>query len=245
MARLPRLYAPNTPQLAQARFARPLAGPQEPAPATELNLLEEWLRDSARENRVAVHGWVLLGDQATLLATPPSPDALPRMMQAFGRRFASRLRHGRVFAGRYRSALVESGRWVLPALVWLESLPVSTGHVDQAAVWPWSSAAGHVGQDARRNAWLADHPDYWQGGNTPFARQAAYQEQLAHGLGETQRLRVEQALFGQWALGDAAFVARLGVTASRRVTPAARGRPRKVKPVEAAEPAVVEEGGLP
>ena len=234
MARLPRLYAPNTPLLAQVRFAHPLAGPHEPAPATELTQLEEWLRDSARENRVAVHGWVLMADGATLLATPPAPDAMPRLVQAFGRRFASRLRHGRVFASRYRSTLVEAGAWVLPTLVWLETLPVAAGQVDQAQVWPWSSAAGHVGRDARRNAWLSDHPDYWQGGDTPFARQAAYQRQLEQGLGEAQRQRIEKAIFGQWALGDAAFLARLGVTASRRATPAPRGRPRKTAPAASA-----------
>jgi putative transposase len=227
MARLPRLYAPNVAQLAQARFAHPLAGPGDAAPAAELDLLEQWLRDSAREARVAVHGWVLMADGVTLLATAPTAEAMSRMMQAFGRRYASRLRHGRVFAGRYRSTLVQAKGWVLPVLVWLETLPVVAGLVDQAQTWPWSSAAGHVGRDARRNGWLNDHPDYWQGGDTPFARQAAYQQELERGLGEAQRQRIEKAIFGQWALGDAAFVTRLATTASRRVAPAPRGRPRK------------------
>src|SRR3546814_4103777 len=153
---------------------------------------------------------------------------MPRFMQAFGRRFASRLRHGRVFAGRYRSALVEPGNWILPALIWLESLPVELGHVDLAQTWPWSSAAGHIGMDVHRNDWLTDHPDYWQGGNTPFARQAAYRALLDHGLGSAQSQRIEQAVFGQWALGESAFLSHLDATASRRLAPAARGRPRKV-----------------
>ncbi|TAM89088.1 MAG: hypothetical protein EPN41_04450 [Candidimonas sp.] len=227
MARLPRLYAPATAQLAQARFAQPLAEPGDAAPASDLDLLTQWLRESARENGVAVHGWALLPETLTLLATPPGADALPRLMQAFGRRYASRLRHGRVYAGRYRGALVEAGSWVLPALAWLESLPVAAGRADQAAEWPWSSAAGHVGRDARRNAWLVDHADYWKMDDTPFARQAAYRQLLEHGLGEAQRKRIEQALFGQWALGGAAFLKRLATTASRRAAPAPRGRPRK------------------
>jgi len=233
MARLPRLYAPRTAQLVQTRFAHPLAAPGAPSPVAELDQLTAWLQESARENRIAVHGWALLADQAVLLATPPGPDALPRFMQAFGRKFASRLRHGRVFAGRYRSALVEPGRWILPALIWLESLPVGYGYVDQAQTWPWSSAAGHIGVDAHRNAWLTDHPDYWQGGNTPFARQAFYRQMLGHGLGAAQGQRIEQALFGQWALGEPAFLAQLDTTASRRLAPAPRGRPRKVFKEEA------------
>ncbi|TAM88256.1 MAG: hypothetical protein EPN41_06255 [Candidimonas sp.] len=227
MARLPRLYAPDTAQLAQAQFARPLAGPDDAPPAAELDLLARWLRDSARETRVAVHGWVLLPEKITLLATPPGSDALPRLMQAFGRRYASRLRHGRVYAGRYRSTLIEAGSWVLPALAWLESLPVASGRMDEATSWPWSSAAGHVGRNAQRNTWLVDHADYWKMDDTPFARQAAYRELLEHGLSEAQRARIERALFGQWALGGAAFLKRLNTTASRRAAPAPRGRPRK------------------
>src|SRR3546814_14352492 len=109
--------------------------------------------------------------------------------------------------GRYRSALVEPGNWILPALIWLESLPVELGHVDLAQTWPWSSAAGHIGMDVHRNDWLTDHPDYWQGGNTPFARQAAHRALLGHGLGSAQSQRIEQAVFGQWALGGSAFLA--------------------------------------
>lgn len=227
MARLPRLYAPRIPQLVHVQFAHPLAQPHDPSPAEHLNLLWQWLQDSAREHRIAVHGWVLLKDRAVLLATPPGPEAMPRFVQTFGRRFASRLRHGRVFSGRYRSALVEPGRWVLPALVWLESLPVSLKEVDQAQLWPWSSVRGHIGVDVQSNDWLIDHADYWQGGNTPFDRQARYRALLDGGLGQAQVERIEKAVFGQWALGDSGFLAQIGSSVSRRPAPGARGRPRK------------------
>lgn len=227
MARLPRLYAPQIPQLVQAGFAHPLALPNEPSPIKELDLLLTWLHEAAREYRVAVHGWVLLNDRLTLLATPPAADSLPKLVQAIGRRFATRLKHGRVFSGRYRSALIEPGRWVLPAQVWLESLPVQLHYVDQAEAWPWSSAAYHTGASLAHSSWASDHPDYWQGGNTPFDRQASYRQRLRHGLSLSDSTRIENALFGQWALGEAAFVSQLETLASRRLSPAPRGRPRK------------------
>jgi putative transposase len=228
MARLSRLYAPQVPQLVQAQFAHALATPADATPAAELDQLLGWLQEGVREHRVAVHGWVLLSDRLTLLATPPGADSLPRLMQSFGRKFATRLQHGRVFSGRYRSALVEPGHWVLPALIWLESLPVQWRYVDRAEEWPWSSAAGHTGSNVGQSTWVIDHQDYWENGNTPFARQAGYRQRLDEGLPAQQGLRIQKALFGQWALGEADFLSRLEALATRRLAPAPRGRPRKV-----------------
>jgi putative transposase len=227
MARLPRLYAPRIPQLVQAEFAQLLAAPTDPAPQAELNQLLAWLRQDAREYEVAVHGWLLLNDRIALLATPTDAQSLSKLMQALGRRMAARMRHGRVFAGRYRSALIEPGRWVLPALIWLESLPVQMQYVDKAESWPWSSAAEHIGAHTQYDALATDHIDYWQDGNTPFARQAKYRERMAQGLSAAQHRRIEQALFGQWVLGEPEFLAQLESRASRRIAPAPRGRPRK------------------
>lgn len=231
MARLPRLYAPRIPQLVQARFARPLAGPGEPLPATTLDRISDWLaeeiaRPTAQPTPVALHAWALLPDAITLVATPGSAQALPLLMQALGRRLGSGLLRARVYAGRYHNALLEPGRWVLPAMRWVETLAVVGGQVGQATQWPWSSAADHVGAGTAHPT-LTDHPDYWQTGDTPFARQAAWQQRLAEGVDAARRAQIEAALRGQWALGEKIFLAHLERLASRRVKPAPRGRPRK------------------
>lgn len=227
MARLARLYAPDMPQLVQARFAYPLAHPADPTPLDPLNQLTTWLRECALEQQVTVHGWALLYDQLVLLATPATRHGVSRLVQAIGRRFATRLASGRVFESRYRSALIQPGLWVLPALVWLDNLPVQHGYVEKAESWPWSSACYHTGLNLQPHTWANDHPDYWQLGNTPFDRQAVYRKRLAEGLGSSQRQRIESALFGQWALGEDTFLHKLSAQATRRVTPAPRGRPRK------------------
>ncbi|WP_323029287.1 hypothetical protein [Castellaniella defragrans] len=249
MARLPRLYAPRIPQLIQARFAHPLAPADAPAPAAALDRIRDWLAEEAgraaagEAGAVALHAWIVLPDRIALLATPGDEAALSRLMQALGRRMGSGLLRTRVYAGRYRNALLEPGRWVLPAMIWLESLAASTGHVGAATQWPWSSAAEHAGLGGAgvggaagtggmagapaRRPLLTDHPDYWREGDTPFARQAAWRNRLAAGLGESQSRQIEAALAGQWALGERIFLAHLGRLASRRVSPAPRGRPRK------------------
>jgi len=230
MARLPRLYAPGLPQLVHAHFAAPLGTPYQPAPAELLNQLALWLGEAATRHKVAVHGWLLAPDRVLLLATPQDEDGLPRLMQTLGRNLAARLRNGRVFAGRYRSALIEPGRWVLPALVWLESHPAREATPQDPERWPWSSAASHTGALSQALSWQSDHQDYWRHGNTPFDRQANYRRLLLDGLGRIQSEQIQSALSGQWALGSEAFIAGLSNVASRRVQPGQRGRPRKVPP---------------
>lgn len=228
MARLPRLYAPGLPQLVQANFVQSLASPSQPAPSDILNQLAGWLGESAQRHKVAVHGWLLANDRILLLATPADEEGLPRLMQTLGRNLAARLRGGRVFAGRYRSALLEPGVWVMPSLVWLETYPVRSGSSVEADTWPWSSAASHTGGSSVAAAqWQSDHADYWSCGNTPFDRQANYRKLLHDGLSRDQTQRIEQAVSGQWALGGPDFIASLTHTASRRVAPGQRGRPRK------------------
>jgi len=244
MARLPRLYAPGLPQLVQANFVQPLAAPSQPAPQDILNQLATWLGESAQRHRVSVHGWVLATDRILLLATPADEDGLPRLMQTLGRNLAARLRGGRVFAGRYRSALLEPGAWVLKAQVWLETYPVRSGNAIDPDSWPWSSAGSHTGNTRQPPVqWQSDHADYWACGNTPFDRQANYRKLLHDGLSRDDTQRIEQSVSGQWALGGPAFIAGLAHTASRRVAPGQRGRPRKKPAAPAAAPTTPSDSG--
>ena len=225
MARLPRLYAPSIPQLAQARFARPLAHASEPTPVAQLDLLKEWLAIECRKHGIALHGWAILLDRIVLLATPQGVHATSRVMQGLGRRMAVSMVHGRVFQERYRAALVDES-WIPASLAWIDSLSVRAGLVDTPTRWPWSSAQEHVGLRPDTGL-LTEHFAYWNMGNTPFARQAHYQELLLSGLAASDAVRIETAIKGQWALGDEDFCARLSMLGSRRAAPGTRGRPKK------------------
>lgn len=227
MARLPRLYAPGVPQLVQARFARPLAAAHEATPAAALELLHTWFTIETQRHTVALHGWALTPGQLVFMATPPHPHAISRAVQGLGRRMAAGMTHGRTFDGRYRSALVDDA-WVPACLLWVESLPVRDGWVDTAARWPWSSAQEHVGLRPDTGL-LTDHAAYWDMGNTPYARQAEYRSRLRQGMANSERERIERAVFGQWVLGTEDFIARVAPRCNRRALPAPPGRPRKAR----------------
>jgi putative transposase len=227
MARLPRLTIPAYPHLVlltgndgRAVFA------DDPDRRVWLTCLETWLARC----QVRLHAYVLLPSQARLLLTPEDASGLPRLMQAIGRdyvRYFNR-RHGRsgtLWEGRYRATVLQPERHLLACMAWMDTRPVADGLAARAADYPWSSHAHYAG--LRADPLLTPPPAYWALGNTPFAREAAYTAQVEAGVPAAQAQAIERAGRGGWALGDEAFLAQLQRQASRRVSPAQAGRPRK------------------
>jgi putative transposase len=171
-----------------------------------------------------------------LLATPSTGDGLPQLMQAVGRRYVRHFndaqgRSGTLWEGRYKSTLIQTDRYLLACMVYIDLNPVRAALVAQARDYPWSSHGHYVG--LRTDSLLTPHPLYWELGNTPFAREVAYSELVQAGLSaETQTSLTQSALRG-WALGEPDFVADLQKRTQRRVSQAVAGRPISVAKGEA------------
>jgi putative transposase len=179
---------------------------------------------------VAVHGYVLLDSELHLLVTPRSPEGLSRMMQMLGRRYGQvfNRRHGRrgtLWEGRFRAAPLEAHPWVGISLAWLEQAPVAAGLAVRPADYPWSSAAHHAG--LRRDPLLTDHAAYWQLGNTPFEREAAWRGILEQPVTSERASRLLDAVRRGWPVGGESYLSRLAATVGRPVAPRPRGRPRR------------------
>ncbi len=227
MARLPRLVVPNHLHHVIAR------GNNEQAvfiDEADYQQYLSWLRDAARQQRVAIHAYALLPDRVHLLVTPSDEPGLGKMMQAVGRLYvpyfnARHRRSGSLWEGRFRATVIDAAPHFTDCAHLLEHLPVQAGLSADMASWPWSSHSHHTG--LRRQPWLTDHPVYWALGNTPFDREAAYQQHCA--LPPERRVvrAVEDATHKGWVLGSDAFKAGLAKLTSRRLQPARRGRPRK------------------
>jgi putative transposase len=227
MARLPRLFAPSLAQLITAQFTQATTNVLTIIPAPAFALLAGWLGQSAHQHQVSIQGWCIASKGLYLLATPSDSLGVSRMIQDLGRRLAAHLKCGAVFSGRYRSTIPQPEQWVLPCLIWLERSATREGLVDEPTQWFWSSAQAHTEGSGLRASWLQPHLDYWLCGNTPFARQATYRQQLSEGNDAVVERKIEAALRGQWGLGDQSFLVELSVFANRRVQPGLRGRPMK------------------
>lgn len=225
MARLPRLTLPGYPHhVIQRGNNRQRIFVDRSDFERMLGLLAE----CAQKFGVEIHAYVLMDNHFHLLATPATEQALPLMMQALGRsyvRYFNR-RHGRtgtLWEGRYRSTLIESERYLLACMAYIDLNPVRAGMVAQAGDWPWSSHAHYVG--LRQDRLVTPHALYWALGNTPFAREAAYAELVQAGISAAQQGALTDATLRGWALGEGDFLAEVQKKSPRRVVRSKAGRP--------------------
>ncbi len=230
MARLPRLIVPGYPHHVIQRGVdrQPIV-----RTAADYEALRGFIAEEARAAGVALHAYVLMPNHFHLLVTPAQEGALARMMQSIGRRHvrhfnAQTQRSGTLWEGRYRCAVLQPQPYLLAAMAYLDLNPVRAGLAEAAADHPWSSHRHCIGQAVDKG--VTPHPLYWALGNTPFAREQAYADFVARGLGaEVVRQLTDSGLHG-WALGDEAFLAGLQKQTPRRVAKGRPGRPRRRTP---------------
>ncbi|QTN27675.1 transposase [Rhodoferax sp. AJA081-3] len=225
MARLPRLTLPGHPHhVIQRGNNRQAIFASSADYQTMLDLLDE----NARKFNVAIHAYVLMGNHFHLLATPETADGLPQMMQAVGRRYVRyfndcQKRTGTLWEGRYKSTLIQTERYLLACMAYIDLNPVRADMVVQAKDYPWSSHGHYLG--ARIDKLITPHALVWALGNTPFAREAAYADLVQAGISTSQQQALTDSALRGWALGAPEFVENLQKKTTRRVSKGTAGRP--------------------
>ena len=216
MARMARLYLPNTAQLGIVRGIN-----NAPVFFSDSDY-EQWqsiVRTIAPIHSLKIHAFALVEHAVYLLVTAEAEQALGRFMQDLGRRYVRYVngkygRSGTLWEGRYRTAYVQDVPHVVNAYCWLDNMS------------RYSSRTHHIGLQLQ--GFIQDHAQYWALGNTPFDRQYAFKQLLSEGLPEATIKILEHAVNTGWALGDKSFLSQALRIGGRRVAPAARGRPRKI-----------------
>jgi len=189
----------------------------------------ELLHTHAQAQKVAVHGYVLMSNHVHLLLTPAEQDGIARLVQAVGRLYVRgfnrrHARSGTLWEGRYRSTLIESERYLLACMAYIDLNPVRAGLVAAPADYPWSSHVHYVG--LRNDSMLTPHALYWALGNTPFAREQAYARLVQGAQGSKAQSELGAAVHGRSVLGGESFIADLQKRTPQRLTPGRAGRPR-------------------
>jgi putative transposase len=196
--------------------------------ASDREFFLQLLADNAKVFQVAVHAYVLMDNHFHLLMTPANTDGLPKMMQAIGRRYVrhfndSHGRSGTLWEGRYKSTVIQSDRYLLACMAYIDLNPVRAAMEQQPADFPWSSHRHYTGQSL--SALISPHPLLWGLGNTPFSREAAYTELVQAGVSPVQQAALTDSALKGWALGESQFVADLQRKVDRRVDRRSPGRP--------------------
>jgi putative transposase len=232
MARQPRLVLPDQPHhvLQRGNDNQPIFRDDD-----DHRRFLEFLRESAKFYRVAIHAYVLMPNHVHLLATPSDEDGLAAMMQKVGRLYVPWFnnkygRSGTLFQGRFRTSVIDASAYFLACVRYIELNPQRNQLAFDPLEYPWSSYAHHAG--VRPDPLITDHAKYWELGNTPFQREAAYIELAQQGMSGQELDAINAAVLKGAPLGSHAFMLELERKTKRQILPAKRGRPFKVKPAE-------------
>ena len=157
-----------------------------------------------------------------------SMRAVSRMMQAIGRRYvrafnAKYARTGTLWEGRFRSCLVDSERYLLTCLRYIELNPVRAGLVALPWDYRWSSVHAHLG--LRPCPLSRPHPVYAALGADAVTRAARYRELLLEPLDDEHLSAVRAHMRQERALGSPRFQAMVEKTLRRPVGVRQAGRP--------------------
>lgn len=187
------------------------------------------LQQAAEQNQVAIHAYVLMTNHVHLLVTPAQTHSIAHMMQDTGRKFVRYInkrykRTGSLWEGRYKASLIDSERYLLTCMRYIEMNPVRAGMVDHPGAYRWSSY--HLNADFKKNTKLTQHPVYQRLGEGLAQQQYAYRELFSHCLDKTVVHDIRQALNQELVLGREDFKDKFEQMTKRQVRSGIRGRPR-------------------
>jgi putative transposase len=232
MARQPRLVLPNQPHhIIQRGNDNQLIFRDD----EDHQRFHDWLRESAKFYHVAIHAYVLMPNHLHLLATPSDADGLAAMMQKVGRLYVPWFnnkygRSGTLFQGRFRTSVIDPDAYFLACILYIELNPLRSQLAFDPLDYRWSSYAHHAG--VRPDPLITDHAKYWELGNTPFQREAAFIELAQQGMSGQELDTINAAVLKGAPLGSHQFKVELEHKTKRQILPAKRGRPFKVKAVD-------------
>jgi putative transposase len=226
MARPPRLDVPSVPQHVVVRGVD--RKPCFYANGDFAAYLDD-LSCSAQERTCAIHAYVLMTNHVHLLVTGATLGAVSRLMQCVGRRYVRRFnaawrRTGTLFEGRFRASVVESERYLLTCMRYIELNPVRAGMVRSPFDYRWSSV--HTNAGLRHEDLVTAHEEYRRLGNSDAERAAAYRDILAQGIESSDIDMIRQHVNRDCALGSAAFQIAMARVTGRRAHIKEGGRPR-------------------
>ncbi len=191
-----------------------------------------YLNEALEKYAVRCHGWVFMTNHVHLLCTPSTDNALSKMMQWLGQKYVRyynrhSARSGTLFEGRFKSCPVQTERYFLNCLKYIELNPVRAGMVSDPAEYYWSSyQANALGKNI--TMWTP-HPEYLRLGKTPAERRRAYREIMEQPATEALLKEIRQSTQRGMALGNDRFKDQLEQCGSRRQRPLKSG-PKKSAP---------------
>src|SRR5450759_1536820 len=230
MARLPRYVIPGQPQhIIQRGNNRQVIFAAE----ADYQFFRDSLVEAAGRFGLAIHAYVWMTSHNHLLATPTDTDSISKTFQSAGRKYVQYFNHtyrrsGTLWEGRYRATVIDSERYMLSTMRYIDLNPVRAGMVAHQRQYPWSSHRHYAyGEGGISLNWLIEHDQYVDLGRSEEMRRQAYRELFKSEMDPQELAEIRNCTHKGWALGDRRFREEIEGMGERRAGPAAKGRPRK------------------
>jgi putative transposase len=227
MARLPRFFVPG-----EVLHVIQRGNNREPIFAKEGDRIffRDLLLRAIRKHGLCVHAYVLMTNHVHLLLTPARKESVPKALQSIGRHYVQyfnrvRGRSGTLWEGRYRATVVDSERYLLTCMRYIELNPVRAGLATHPELYRWSSYRKNALGVA--DAMVEPHELYARLGQAEKERRAAYRELFRFEISTTDLAAIREATNKNWALGSEAFKARIASLSGRRPDRLRMGRPAR------------------
>ena len=186
-----------------------------------------------------IHAFVLMPNHVHVLATPREEHAASRLMQDVGRAYVAYVNkhHGRtgaLYEGRFKSSLVETARYFLACMRYIEMNPVRARMAVRPDAYEWSSHGQNI--TGEPGGLITPHPEYLQLGRDAARRAAAY-ERMFEQLEDPEELKaIRRGAMQGKAVGSEAYCRSVAQMIGRSVAFAPRGRPGCSNPAAGASP---------
>jgi putative transposase len=187
------------------------------------------LHESAKKFDCRIHAYVLMTNHVHLLVTPMVDYGIAQMMQALGRRYVYYMnktyhRTGTLWEGRYKSSLVDSDRYLLTCMRYIELNPCRAKMVNHPGEYKWSSY--HANAQGESDKALECHPLYLELGATKHERQEAYRELFRYHVDDETLHEIRESLNHEIVLGRSYFKEKIEEITKRQSSLGRPGRPK-------------------
>lgn len=226
MPRRPRMYLPGMPYhiVQRGNNRQPCFIERDNYPY----YLELW-RKMSRRYGVCVHSYCLMNNHIHFLVTPDQETSVSNMMKVVGSCYAQYInkkykRTGTLWEGRHRHSLVQTDKYFLTCMRYIELNPVRAGMVDQPEDYPWSSYGVNA---LGKNSWLTPHDVYLGLGRDTAARNHSYRELFKLTISKADMHQIRTAAFYCQPVADDQFKRSIEDQFGIKPGYLQRGRPRK------------------
>jgi len=190
--------------------------------------LQLWQELSIRY-KAGVHAYCLMTNHIHFLTTPETDTSLSNVMKVVGSRYAQYFnkkyhRTGTLWEGRHKSCLIQSERYLLTCMRYIELNPVRASMVNKPEEYSWSSYAANGCGD---ESWLVPHDGYLRIDLDSEQRCFRYRELFKDQVNKQDLHFIRKASYYCQPVGDDRFRESIEQKYNVKLGQMSRGRPVK------------------